>query len=71
MSSRCTDYLDPENLTLNKWLHNKGWIPVLRTIIYYVTSCHITTSVQLYVKHWNDIKFLTKLRSCYHNHIET
>ncbi|WP_253302497.1 hypothetical protein [Wolbachia endosymbiont of Psylliodes chrysocephala] len=23
MSSQCPDYLDPENLTLNKWLHNK------------------------------------------------
>ncbi|WP_244662782.1 hypothetical protein [Wolbachia endosymbiont of Ceratosolen solmsi] len=23
LSSQCIDYLDPENLTLNKWLHNK------------------------------------------------
>ncbi|UVW83636.1 hypothetical protein [Wolbachia endosymbiont of Aedes albopictus] len=23
LSSQCLDYLDPENLTLNKWLHNK------------------------------------------------
>nr|WP_310732731.1 WPE palindromic element domain-containing protein [Wolbachia pipientis] len=22
---------DPENLTLNKWLHNKDWIPVSST----------------------------------------
>ncbi|MBA8757871.1 hypothetical protein HCR18_02055 [Wolbachia pipientis] len=30
MSSQCPDYLDPENLTLNKWLHNKDWIPASR-----------------------------------------
>ncbi|WP_265037463.1 WPE palindromic element domain-containing protein [Wolbachia endosymbiont (group A) of Anomoia purmunda] len=28
---KVADYLDPENLTSNKWLHNKGWIPVLDT----------------------------------------
>ncbi|MFP3021055.1 MAG: hypothetical protein ACEY3F_07125 [Wolbachia sp.] len=27
LSSQCPDYLDPGNLTLNKWLHNKNWIP--------------------------------------------
>nr|WP_265024353.1 WPE palindromic element domain-containing protein [Wolbachia endosymbiont (group A) of Eupithecia tripunctaria] len=31
MSSQCPDYLDPEDLILTKWLHNKGWIPVSST----------------------------------------
>ncbi|WP_353282887.1 WPE palindromic element domain-containing protein [Wolbachia endosymbiont (group A) of Pogonocherus hispidulus] len=31
VSSQCPDYLDPENLTLNKWLHNKDWMPVSST----------------------------------------
>ncbi|WP_245611747.1 WPE palindromic element domain-containing protein [Wolbachia endosymbiont of Nomada flava] len=26
---------DPENLTSNKWLHNKGWIPDWNDIICY------------------------------------
>ncbi|WP_264338106.1 hypothetical protein [Wolbachia endosymbiont (group A) of Cheilosia soror] len=33
LSSQCPDYLDPENLTLNKWLHNEGWIPDWNDII--------------------------------------
>ncbi|WP_265023621.1 hypothetical protein [Wolbachia endosymbiont (group A) of Epistrophe grossularia] len=33
---RCNKaHWDPENLTLNKWLHNKGWIPDWNDIICY------------------------------------
>ncbi|MFP3021056.1 MAG: WPE palindromic element domain-containing protein [Wolbachia sp.] len=30
VSSQCPDYLDPEDLILTKWLHNKDWMPASR-----------------------------------------